>query len=212
MMSNGTLQSITEVREAASDLWRHGAPSHRVVRDVITRCSAEALRDMAEEWLIELLADKSRCLARATERAATTSPAPANPTTARRPRKGTAAWYAWIATDEGREAERARQYAREDAIAQSDFLKTMQGLVQEAAVSLHMTWTRELLDSTFVLPDGSTVSWGDATMDQHLARQSMFEKNAAANLEGATRHLKAVEQLRATGASTLREAVSQAAA
>lgn len=72
-----------------------------------------------------------------------------------------------------------------------------------------MEWTAELLDSTFALADGSRVTWGDATADQHRERVDMFRRNALANLEGAARHEQAIDALMESGAKSLRKMVNR---
>jgi hypothetical protein len=82
--------------------------------------------------------------------------------------------------------------AFEEAIAQ--FKKAVQ-----------VEWTMELLNSGFVLPDGTTTTWGQATIDQHIAREEMFTTNALANMEGAARHRQAIERIQASGVTCLAE-------
>lgn len=81
----------------------------------------------------------------------------------------------------------------------------MNGIVQEFAASLRMTWTAELLGSSFALADGSSVTWGEATTEQHQERIDMFASNAAANLEGAARHQAALRDLEQAHAQTLND-------
>lgn len=69
-------------------------------------------------------------------------------------------------------------------------------------------WTEELLSQSIHMPDGTETTWGDASMAQHELRMDMFMKNATANIEGAARHKKAIEDLRLSGRSTLSELVS----
>lgn len=79
------------------------------------------------------------------------------------------------------------------------------------AEDLRVRWTAELLDSTFTLSDGTPVTWGDATVEQHAERRQMFLNNAHANMEGAARHELALRELEASGKPTLREMVGVAA-
>lgn len=69
--------------------------------------------------------------------------------------------------------------------------------------SVIVEWTTELLNSPISLPDGTETTWGEATIDQHLARQEMFQKNALANVEGAARHAYAAKQLAEANVPTL---------
>lgn len=68
-----------------------------------------------------------------------------------------------------------------------------------------MEWTQELLDSPFALGDGRTVTWGDATVDDHRQRVAMLVKHATGTVQSAARHEKAIDELQAAGANTLRE-------
>lgn len=128
----------------------------------------------------------------------------------RKPRKGTRAREEWESgTDEGR----AWVAAEEAAWARSQQL--LHGALKKAldrySEDLKMKWTAELLNSTFTLRDGTVVTWGDATVDDHRSRQQMFLENAHANLEGAARHEAALRDLEASGATTLREMAGAAA-
>ncbi len=68
-----------------------------------------------------------------------------------------------------------------------------------------LEWRNELLASRFTLNDGTSVSWGEATVEQHQERIEMFLANAAANTEGAARHKKAVDDILANNVSRLGE-------
>jgi|ERR1051326_7184523 hypothetical protein len=86
------------------------------------------------------------------------------------------------------------------------------GLVLQAALDrmvaeLKMEWTQELLDSTFALSDGSRVTWGNATVEEHRERARMFTDLAETNLHGAARHKLAIDQLVRAGATCLNEVV-----
>lgn len=77
---------------------------------------------------------------------------------------------------------------------------------------MRVQWTQELLDSQFNMPDGTTVTWGTATREQHEARYEMFKNNAMANMEGAARHKQAMQQIDSAGVTTLLELTSAVAA
>lgn len=68
---------------------------------------------------------------------------------------------------------------------------------------IRMEWTMELLHSDFALRNGNRVTWGEATVEQHTERRSMFADNAKANLAGAARHDIAITSLTNTGALNL---------
>lgn len=91
--------------------------------------------------------------------------------------------------------------------------REMQGYFEEAvdqqielkAREVGMEWTAELLTATFALPDGRRVRWGEATLEQHRVREGQLAKNAARNLEAATRHRVAIHALEKSGARCLNE-------
>lgn len=77
--------------------------------------------------------------------------------------------------------------------------------IREFTEQLRAEWTSELLDQLIAMPDGTTTTWGHATIDQHRERLAMFQANAIANIEGAARHQQAIEDLESAGVSTLAE-------
>jgi hypothetical protein len=90
---------------------------------------------------------------------------------------------------------------------QAEFIRSMSTAFTKLKAAWHIEWTDELLNSTVQLADGSTIAFGDATREQHIARATIHRRNTALNMEAAVRHEKAVEALNETGASTLREAL-----
>lgn len=122
--------------------------------------------------------------------------------TGRRPQRGTAAHRRWLAASPENEA-----YEDRLAMAEIDaFAGLMSGLQQSLTkytAAMRMEWTQELLGSEFALPNGQRVTWGEATAEQHATRLAMFMDKAAANLEGAARHRKALDELEKMGAANL---------
>jgi len=78
-------------------------------------------------------------------------------------------------------------------------------ITTELAQSLHREWTAALLAGEFALPDGTRVSWADATSSQHDLRASMLEGLAAGDLATASIHRQAINDLREAGVDTLGE-------
>jgi hypothetical protein len=72
---------------------------------------------------------------------------------------------------------------------------------------LRMEWTAELLEAGFALPSGETVSWGEATADQHQSRIDMLRANVTANAEASVRHGEALARIIQSGKATLNEAM-----
>lgn len=91
--------------------------------------------------------------------------------------------------------------------AEAQLGESLGAIISAYKESLHIEWTEELLDSEFALGDGTTVTWGDATVEQHEARALMFEGQAKAGIEGAVRHRKAIESIALANATSLRESV-----
>jgi hypothetical protein len=100
-----------------------------------------------------------------------------------------------------------KQHADRRAEIDRRLAESVQAAVAAYERSLRIEWTAELLESEFALGDGTRVTWGEATVEQHRARAEMFQNNAAANLEGAARHRKAIAALSEAGASSLGELV-----
>lgn len=68
-------------------------------------------------------------------------------------------------------------------------------------------WTVELLDSSFALPDGTRVRWGDASVSQHMDRAAYLETQAASVVETAALHRQAIQEICDQNVNTLREVV-----
>lgn len=102
-------------------------------------------------------------------------------------------------------AERAAVAERNDSERVSFLVPALAGILDDYAAALRVEWTSELLASEFAMPDGVRTTWGEATIDQHRERLAMFTANAQANIEGAARHQKAIDELSASGATSLRD-------
>ena len=177
-------------------------PTRDVAGDIVRAAPGRLVAALAVEYLVAAVSDAQRSATLEAERAATKR---------RRaggiPRAGTKERYEWEAsTPEGQEyaaAEERRFHA---------FVAEMAQATDRFVEAMRVEWTNELLDSSFALRDGSMVTWGDATVEQHEERRQMFVRNAAANVEGAARHEIALRELRASGAPSLRLMLSQAGA
>lgn len=78
-------------------------------------------------------------------------------------------------------------------------------LIEEVRESTRLEVTEELMDALFALGDGTKVSWGDATIEQHRQRLAMLHGNLDGLAETAGRHARAIEMLEESGAHTLRQ-------
>ena len=102
-------------------------------------------------------------------------------------------------------------YWERKAEREVQFWSTLRGYVDRYTDELKMEWTEELLSSTFALADGSLVSWGSATVDQHEARRDLLLANASGNLSSAARHEAALRLLAERHAQCLDDAMAIAA-
>ena len=94
----------------------------------------------------------------------------------------------------------------------NEIKKSVGPILSELREGLHLEWTEELLGSRFTLRDGSSVTWGEATVAQHRDRVNIFMDNVAANMDGAARHNKAIRAIEEAGAVCLNDAIEGVAA
>lgn len=84
---------------------------------------------------------------------------------------------------------------------------TVDTLLEEYRKAVIVEWTEELLAGQFATGDGKRVTWGKATVEQHVARIAMLTQNVRGNLDAIQRHEAAVVAIREAEATCLREAV-----
>ena len=169
----------------------------RAATAVVATAPYEPVAELAVMMTAELVGRRLRERTLAVERAAE------HPTT-KRPRYGTRAYERWATeTEEGRawHAERV-EWEEEWERRRFDLLRD---LLQKYTDQLRIQWTEELLAQTISMPDGSTTTWGRATLSQHQSRVDMFAAQAMAGIEGAARHRKAIEAIEAAGVQCLDE-------
>lgn len=115
-------------------------------------------------------------------------------------------------TEADRRAAAAREEADQQAARRIATLATLATLVEDAVAAheaaLSIEWTPELREQPIRMPDGSRTSWGEATIAQHRQREAMFTDFAVANVEGAARHRRAIDDLTAAGVATLNDLVA----
>lgn len=190
--------AIVELAEAL----RRGPFVAPLVEELVGRMSEGQRRRSAGKWLLEeaRAAIRSDAL-RAEQRAVVKSTPPPELPDPRRNRHGNMSGMA------GRgcpcEACQAARSAKADFDRQR--WSGLHDTIRDMAARLRVQWTAELLGSHFALADGTQVTWGEATRDQHIERAAMFEANVAANAEGAVRHLAAVRDLDTAGVACLNE-------
>lgn len=169
---------------------------------VLTGAPAPAVRELAQSKPAELIRARLRSSTLSIEREAEQ---PRPPKT--RPRRGTRAYDWWATeTEEGRAYEDEREKSRQRHL--DKLVGKINAIVDDYKDQLRIEWTAQLLASEIAMPDGTLTTWGAATIEQHEARAAMFEANAVANAEGAARHLKAIDELRAAGVGCLRDLVA----
>lgn len=91
------------------------------------------------------------------------------------------------------------------------FVRSVNQMVSDIRTTARLELTAELLGSQFALGDGSQVSWGDATIDQHRQRIEFLMKHVDGNLQTIRLHEVAASMLRESHASCLNEVAVPAA-
>lgn len=214
MRSYRVSSELQTVVQSCYDLAKNeGIPTRdaalRIVGEMRT---GKLLRTMASEYLVLFLARDERARGLQVERSSEFNTSMAETTRGGvaqfvPPRRGTRAYRKWVdSTDEGKAHQAAREeWEREEAEMRSRHWASMQRALEEYTDQVKIQWTEELLATKFRLRDGSEVTWGDATIEQHEHRRQIFLNNAHSNLEGAARHEHAIRDLKATGVATLAE-------
>lgn len=113
--------------------------------------------------------------------------------------------------DRARGVAAERQATRGRAMPARADVDRVATAIDQFRTATQTRWTQQLLATTFPRGDGTVVTWGEATVDDHEARRQMFAKNAVYNLEGAARHEQAIQDLRAADAETLGDLVAAVA-
>lgn len=205
---------MTEMQALAQECYDRAKAEDRPTRDIaaelVAHVSVSLARAMAIEFLIDIVSRTQREDALTAERSAERRPTThSHESPGRIPRRGSQARQDWETnTEEGR-AWAAAEHEWE--------LRTIQMLngnlaraLDRYTEDLKIEWTAELLSSSFALRDGTVVTWGEATADQHRERRKMFLTNAHVNMEGAARHEVAINELEKHGADRLIECVEAA--
>lgn len=212
-MDAKTRKKIEAVLDEAAELVAEGRGEYDAAREALTAQTSDVYRELAVAAIVDAVRRRQRSNVLSIEREAVRPTQTqerikgADPGHRRRDRR---AYWDWVeATDEGKKYE--SEIAAADAAAASRLHENLRSAMAEMTAALRIEWTRELLASEFALPDGTRVTWRNAAIPQHEARVAMYMRNAEANLEGAARHLKAVEELKRAGAPTLGDLVGVAA-
>lgn len=190
-----------------------------VIDSCVMKFPLEDLQYMAVMYARNALADQIRRATLKVERSS--APAPAKTSSSRpsgMPNPGTKAWGDW-ANRRNRTDEEIAPYLEEhsrlrtmyediDRQAYQELTIVLQDTLDKFKADMRIEWTNELLASEFALGDGTYVTWGAASVEQHEARMKMHSANARAGVEGYARHSKAVDAIKAVNARSLNEAVN----
>jgi len=156
-------------------------------RDVIGMQTTAVTREFAVSRLVDEVRHRERLATLTAEREAEISTATENVTASRRK----SPWSA--------------EFLEQERIKRAASGQRLLAIANDLTDGLRIKWTQELLASSFGMPDGTSVTWGEATIEQHQIRAAMFSSNAQANIEGAARHQKAIQDLAESGVPTLGE-------
>lgn len=210
MMDAKTKARIEKVVAEAVAMAEGGSDEFEAARQALTAQTTDVYRELAVATLVGMIRRKRRAEVLNVERSAESEPAQESapilsPGGGGFP-KGSRRYWEWVqSTPEG------KRYQEEEERFESLKWGAITAAINDFAHNLRMEWTQELLSQEFALTDGSRVTWGDATIEQHRERADLFARNAAANAEGAARHQLAVEELERAGCPTLGDLVGRAA-
>lgn len=205
-MEAKTKRKIEAVLEEAAELAESGMDEYAAARAALTAQTSDVLKELATAAVVDAVRRRQRSNVLSIERDAVRTPVRKRPSPTVSddwtPKNAEEAMYHEMGYTLG-EAIRAKH----SAVLSANIAASIKRFEDE----LRIEWTAELLASDFAMADGTRITWGDATVEQHQERAAMFQRNAVANAEGAARHLKAVEALESAGAQTLGEMVGVAA-
>lgn len=146
----------------------------------VSELREDQLRSIAETWLMEYLLHRDRMITLEDERASLPMPETTKP-------------VALFVTP-----------LRATPLSET-ILARVRDIAAATATDLAAEWSPDLLTQTIRLRDGRETTWGAATLDEHRERLAMFTANAAANLEGAARHRKAIDDIERGRVTNLNE-------
>jgi hypothetical protein len=96
-----------------------------------------------------------------------------------------------------------------DAYYHEKHMERVWELVELTAAETRLQVTEELLGTKFALGDGTKVTWGEATVEQHRQYVVMLSGQVAGTVETAARHEAAIRLCEEAGVSCLGELDSQ---
>jgi len=198
----------------AAELDRGGHPNEdRLIYAVLDESTDRDIVRWAKRWLAKQLWDAYRERQKKVEKRLSIERAAAERREGIPPRpdpNGPPPKYGyWSWTPEEQAAYR-EQWKRDEAAHQErmrEIDREMWAALKKAtddyrdAITLEVT--EELLGAYFALPDGTHVTWRDATVEQHRERIHMLQRHAKSELESAGRHEKAIQIITSARVRTL---------
>ena len=183
----GTPQ-IQTIHERLSEAVERGWTPERTARSVLRSVDGPTLELLAHEYLVAATEHIVR-QREATVRQQAISPAP------RKQRRSTT-------------SEATRERDRMDRF--DGAVRAVTKIVDDYMSEMKVTWTAELLASTFSNGE-RRVSWADATVDDHNAHIEMMSRQVAGFVENLAMHRAAIDEITAAGVDTLGQTVGVAA-
>lgn len=180
-----------------------GASTEEVAAALVAELTSTQVEELAIAQMRELVEEVLRSRARRVETASARSLSASQPP----PRRPMSDWVVEaIAAGNARDEERARLEAEQ---IQRNYIERRDAAIRDLTAALaeeiRLELTEELLSTEFAIGDGSRVTWGAATTADHERRIEMLEGNIAANADTAAKHRAAIEMLKTSHASTLRD-------
>lgn len=131
-------------------------------------------------------------------------------------RRNSKRYKEWARTPEGEAVERDRRDSMEREIARWAEIDDHGGplghatwlldrLIEKERRNAKLELTEELLGSSFALGDGTMVTWGSATAEEHQQRILMLMRNVEGNLTTISIHQKALAMMSGANAGCLSE-------
>lgn len=98
--------------------------------------------------------------------------------------------------------DRLRQNDPEEYARRYGFGAILQA-IEDVRTQTRLEVTAELLAASFALGDGRSVTWGDATVSDHLTRIELLRRQVMGGAETMARHEAAIDLIVSTGADCL---------
>jgi hypothetical protein len=183
----------------ASRLARNTSDSpQQIAIQALSDAHDSAIRDLAMSYLVDRVGMLRRADARQVEAGASAEPAPEESSAAERGQ----------ARERARYAEKRQEKETYGHVLSSDeriqiASEQIDEAIESFRASMRLELTAELLASEFSLGDGSSVTWGAATVEQHSQRVASLTRHAVGTAETAARHSAAIALCEENGVQSL---------